>query len=84
MTEKMAETNARVSTRFFDKSLELVSEFEAAGDTEALDALPTVMLTTGIMALCRLYPTDTVAEILEVMREKVLRGEFTSARGLDE
>ena len=78
------EANERISRRFFDKTLELIKELEAENDGPGLDALPTVMVTTGVMALCRTLPTDTVSAVLEALRAKVDRGEFTSERGLEE
>ncbi len=84
MDGKISEANERISRRFFDKALELVKELEAEGDERGLDALPTVMVTTGIMALCRTMPTDTVSAVLEALKEKVDRGDFTGTRGAEE
>lgn len=86
MTENdpLLEANERISRRFFDKALELIKELENEGDEAGLDTLPTVMVTTGVMALCRILPTDTVSAILEALRSKVDRGDFTSCRGLEE
>ncbi len=55
MTENdtLLEVNERISQRFFDITLELIKELEAEGDEAGLDTLPTVMVTTGVMALCR-------------------------------
>ncbi|UQZ89069.1 hypothetical protein C4J81_07600 [Deltaproteobacteria bacterium Smac51] len=78
------EANERISRQFFDKTLELIKELEAAGDEEGLDTLPTVMVTTGVMAMCRILPTDTVSAVLEALRAKVDRGDFTSERGMEE
>ena len=78
------EVNERISRLFFDKTLELIKELEAEGDEEGLEALPPVIVTTGIMAMCRVLPTDTVSAVLEALRAKVDRGEFTSLRGLEE
>lgn len=85
MTEQqvLQETNERISRRFFDKSMELVEELEAEGDGAGLDVLPTVMVTTGIMAMCRVLPTDTVSAVLEALRARVDCGDFTSDRGIE-
>ncbi len=86
MTENdpLLEANERISRRFFDKALELIKELEDEGDEAGLDTLPTVMVTTGVMALCRILPADTVSAILEALRAKVDRGDFTGWRGLEE
>jgi hypothetical protein len=82
--EPSLEVNERISRRFFDKTLELVRELEAEGDEAGLDTLPTVMVTTGVMAMCRILPTDTVSAVLEALRAKVDCGDFTSERGPEE
>lgn len=80
----LAEANERISRRFFNKTMELVKELEDEEDNAGLDALPTVMVTTGVMALCRILPTDTVSAVLEALRAKVDRGDFTGARWAEE
>lgn len=82
--EPSLEVNERISRRFFDKTIELVQELEAEGDEAGLDTLPTVMVTTGVMAMCRSLPSDTVSAVLEALRAKVDRGDFTGDRGLEE
>ncbi len=84
MNNPSLETNERISRRFFNLALELIRELEAEGDQDGLDTLPTVMITTGVMAMCRTLPGDTVAAILEALRVKVERGDFNSPRGLEE
>ncbi len=84
MSEPSLETNERVSRRFFNLVLELVRELEAEDDREGLDTLPTVMVTTGVMAMCRALSTDTVGAVLEALRLKVERGDFTSPRAPEE
>lgn len=84
MSHPNLETNERISRRFFDLTLELIRELEAEGDQEGLDTLPTVMITTGVLALCRTMPGDTVAAVLDALKLKVERGDFTSPRGLEE
>ena len=84
MTEPTLETNERISRRFFTMFIDLIKELEDEGDEAGLDALPTVMVTTGIMAMCRSMGIDTVSAVLEALRVKVERGDFTSQRGLEE
>jgi hypothetical protein len=78
------ETSERVSQRFFKLVLALVGELEAENDFDGLEALPTVILTTGVMSLCRSMPGDMVMTVLDALRLKVERGDFTSRRGLEE
>lgn len=80
MKEANLETNERVSRRFFNMVLELVKELEGEGDQEAIDTLPTVILTTGVMTMCRSMSPDTVAMVLEALRVKVERGDFSGGR----
>ena len=84
MGEPNLETNEKISRRFFDLVLNLVNELEAEGDQDGLDALPTVMVTTGVVAMCRSLSADTVGAVLDALRLKVERGDFTSPRGLEE
>jgi len=84
MNEPTLETNERISRRFFSLFIDLIQELEAEGDQAGLEALPTVMVTTGIMAMCRSMGVDTVGAVLEALRVKVERGDFTSPRGLEE
>lgn len=78
MGEPTRESNERISQLFFSLVLDLVRELEDEGDTEGLDALPTVMMTTGIMAMCRTMGIETTVSVLEALKIKVERGDFTS------
>ena len=81
MNEPSLETNERISRRFFDLVLDLIRTLEAEGDQEAIDTLPTVMITTGVMAMCHTMPPDTVSAVLEALRQKVEHGDFTNPGG---
>lgn len=84
MSEVNMEINERISRRFFNLVLDMVRDLEAEADHEGLDVLPTVMITTGVMALCRTMSTDTVGAVLEALKVKVERGDFHSSRDVDE
>lgn len=84
MSEVNLETNERISRRFFSLVLALVRELEAEEDQEGLDILPTVMITTGVMALCNNTATDTVGAVLDALKAKVERGDFCGLRDEDE
>lgn len=78
MGEPNLECNERISRRFFSLVFDLVRELEDEGDVDGLDALPTVMVTTGIMAMCRYTGLETTVGVLEALKIKVERGDFTS------
>jgi hypothetical protein len=78
------EANERISRRFFDLVLKLVEELEAENDQEGLDVLPTVIVTTGVMALCRSLTAETVGVVLDALKLKAERGDFTSGRDVPE
>lgn len=82
--EPNLQTNERISRRFFDLVLNLIQDLEAEEDFEGLDALPTVMVTTGVMAMCRSLGVDTVSAVLEALRVKVESGDFTGPGGLED
>ncbi len=84
MSEPNLETNERISRRFFDLVLKLIQQLEEEGDADGLDTLPTVIVTTGVMAMCRVMSADTVGAVLDALKLKVERGDFTSDRGLEE
>lgn len=84
MSEANLETNERISRRFFSLILALVRELEAEEDHEGLDILPTVMITTGVMAMCNNMPADTVAAVLNALKARVERGDFCGLRDEDE
>lgn len=84
MSEVSMETNERISRRFFNLILDLVGEMESEDDQEGLEVLPTVMITTGVMALCRNMGIETVGAVLEALKLKVERGDFHSSRDVDE
>lgn len=84
MKEPSLETNERISRRFFNMVVELVRELEAEGDQEGLETLPTVMLTSGVMTMCQSMSLDTVAMVLDALKVKVERGDFSSGRDVDE
>lgn len=84
MSEVSMETNERISRRFFNLVLDLVREMESEDDQEGLEVLPTVMITTGVMALCRNMGIETVGTVLEALKVKVERGDFHSPRDVDE
>jgi hypothetical protein len=84
MSEPTLETNERISRRFFNTFTALVKELEAEGDQAGLETLPAVMLTTGVMAMCRNLGIETVSGVLEALRLKVERGDFTSDRDIAE
>ena len=78
MSEPTLESNERISQRFFSQVMDLVRELEDEGDMDGLDALPTVMMTTGIMAMCRTMGIETTVNVLDALKIKVERGDFTS------
>ncbi|MCL2029809.1 MAG: hypothetical protein FWG97_05285 [Deltaproteobacteria bacterium] len=78
------ETNERVSRRFFNLVLKLVEELETENDHEGLEVLPTVIVTTGVMTMCRSMTADTVGVVLDALKLKVERGDFTSGRDVSE
>jgi len=78
------ETNERVSRRFFNLVLNLVQELEAENDQEGLEVLPTVIVTTGVMTMCRSMTAETVAVVLDALKIKAERGDFTSVRDVPE
>jgi len=49
-----------------------------------LETLPTVMLTSGVMTMCQSMSLDTVAMVLDALKVKVERGDFSSGRDVDE
>ena len=78
------ETNERISLRFFNLVVNLVAELEAENDQEALEALPTVIVTTGVMAMCRAHTAETVGVVLDALKLKAERGDFNSPRDVPE
>jgi hypothetical protein len=78
------ETNERISRRFFDLVLKLVEELEKENDQAGLDVLPTVIVTTGVMAMCRSLTAETVGVVLDALKLKAERGDFTSHRDVPE
>ena len=78
------EANERISRRFFDLVLKLVEELEAENDQEGLEVLPTVIVTTGVMALCRSLTAETAVAVLDALKLKAERGDFTSDRDVPE
>ena len=74
------ETNERISRRFFDLVVKLVGELEDENDQEALEALPTVIVTTGVMAMCQSRTAETVGLVLDTLKLKAERGDFNSPR----
>jgi hypothetical protein len=78
------ETNERISNRFFNLVLKLVEELEAEDDQEGLEVLPTVIVTTGVMAMCRTLTAETVGVVLDTLKLKAERGDFTSGRDVPE
>lgn len=83
MNKPTLETNERISQRFFNMTLDLVRQLEAEDDQEGLETLPTVIITTGVMAMCRSVPVNTVVAVLNALSLKVERGDFNSPRGLE-
>ena len=84
MKEPNPETNERISRRFFNMVVELVRDLEKEGDQDGIDTLPTVMLTTGVMTMCQSMSAETVGMVLDALRVKVERGDFSSSRDVDE
>ena len=78
------ETNERISRRFFTLVWRLVEDLEAENDLAGLDALPTVIVTAGVMAMCRALTAETVVQVLETLKLKVERGDFNSPRDVEE
>ena len=78
------ETNERISRRFFDLVLKLVAELEAENDQAGLEVLPTVIVTTGVMTMCRSLTAETVGLVLDALKIKAERGDFTSNRDVPE
>jgi len=76
------ETNERVSRRFFNLVIKLVEELEAENDFEGLEVLPTVIVTTGVMTMCRSMTAETVGVVLDALKVKAERGDFTSGRDI--
>ncbi len=84
MPQVKLETNEKISARFFELVQNLAQELEAEKDYDGLEVLPTVMLTTSLMALCRSKGADTVSALLEALKIKVENGDFTGPGGLVE
>ena len=80
MGKPSLETNERISNRFFALTAELVRQLEEEGDQDGLDTLPTVMLTAGVLTMCRTVSADTVVAVLDALSVKVEQGDFTSSR----
>ena len=80
MSKPSLEVNQRISQRFFNLAAELVRQLEEEGDQEGIDTLPSVMLTAGVMTMCRTVPIDTVVAVLDALSMKVEQGDFTSSR----
>jgi len=78
------EINERISRRFFDLVLKLVQELEAENDQAGLEVLPTVIVTTGVMTMCRSLTAETVGVVLDALKLKAERGDFNSGRDLPE
>jgi len=78
------ETNERISRRFFSLVLNLVGELEAENDQAGLDVLPTVIVTTGVMTMCRSLTAETVGLVLDALKLKAERGDFNSDRDVPE
>jgi len=78
------ETNERISQRFFNLVLKLVEELEAENDQAGLEVLPTVIITTGVMAMCRTLTAETVGLVLDALKLKAERGDFNSHRDVPE
>ena len=74
------ETNERISRRFFNLVLKLVEELEKENDQAGLDVLPTVIVTTGVMTMCRSLTAETVGVVLDALKLKAERGDFNSDR----
>ncbi|MDR2945552.1 MAG: hypothetical protein LBV79_02235 [Candidatus Adiutrix sp.] len=71
------ESNERISRRFFSMVIDLVKELEAEGDSQGLEVLPTVIMSTGLMTMCRSLGIDTTLGVLDALKIKVERGDFT-------
>ena len=84
MKEPSPETNERISRRFFNMVIQLVKELESEGDQDGIETLPTVMLTTGVMTMCQSLDLETVGKVLDALKVKVERGDFSSGRDVDE
>ena len=78
------ETNERISLRFFNLVLNLVKELETEGDHAGLEVLPTVIVTTGVMTMCRSMTAETVGVVLDALKLKAERGDFNSDRDVPE
>jgi len=78
------ETNERISRRFFSLVLKMVEELEAENDQAGLDVLPTVIVTTGVMTMCRSLTAETVGVVLDALKLKAERGDFNSVRDVPE
>jgi len=78
------ETNERISHRFFNLVLKLVEELEAENDQAGLEVLPTVIVTTGVMTMCRSLTAETVGMVLDALKLKAERGDFNSDRDVPE
>jgi hypothetical protein len=78
------ETNERISRRFFNLVLKLVEELEKENDQAGLEVLPTVIVTTGVMTMCRSLTAETVGLVLDALKLKAERGDFNSDRDVPE
>jgi hypothetical protein len=78
------ELNERISRRFFNMVLQLVAELEIEDDKAGLEVLPTVIVTTGVMTMCRSMTAETVGVVLDALKLKAERGDFNSGRDLPE
>jgi len=78
------ELNERISRRFFNMVLQLVAELEIEDDKAGLEVLPTVIVTTGVMTMCRSMTAETVGVVLDALKLKAERGDFNSGRDVPE
>ena len=78
------ETNERISRRFFDLVLNLMRELETENDQEGLEVLPTVIVTTGVMTMCHHMTAETVGVVLDALKIKAERGDFSGRRDVPE
>ena len=78
------EINERISRRFFNMVLQLVAELETENDKVGLEVLPTVIVTTGVMTMCRSMTAETVGVVLDALKLKAERGDFNSDRDVPE
>ena len=74
------EASERITHKVFALLADLIKELHAEGDQDGLQALPPVILTTGVIALSQSLTPEIVAHVLESLKVRVECGEFSGMK----